>query len=362
MVTIATLGSHSALDVCEGAKAEGFRTLVVAQEGRERTYSHHYKTRRQGKKETGVVDEVLVLERFRYILTPENVKIMKKKGCVFIPNRSFSVYVGNDKIEKKFPVPVFGNRFLLKAEERGERRNQYFLLEKAGIRTPKQLAHPNAIHTPCIVKVSEARRTYERAFFIASSFEEYTKKSDDLIGRGVITREGLSKAVIEEFVVGAQFNFNFFYSPLSERLELLGIDMRRQTNLDGLLRMPADAQAEALKHVRPTTIEVGHVACTLRESLLEKVFEAGERLVQVCREEYKPGIIGPFALQCAIAEEETGEELVCFDVSFRIPGSPGTRFTPYSSYLFGKNISFGRRIAMEIKEAVKRKMLGEVTT
>ncbi len=25
MVTIATLGSHSALDVCEGAKAEGFK-------------------------------------------------------------------------------------------------------------------------------------------------------------------------------------------------------------------------------------------------------------------------------------------------------------------------------------------------
>lgn len=362
MVTIATLGSHSALDVCEGAKAEGFKTLVVAKEGREKTYSRYYKTRKKGKRELGIVDEVLLLERFKYILTPDSIKFLKKRDAIFIPNRSFSVYVGNEKIEKKFPIPVFGNRFLLKAEERDIKKNQYYLLEKAGIRMPKKITHRNAIHTPCIVKVPEAKRNYERAFFIASSYEEYRKKSEDMIGRGIITREDLEKAVIEEFIVGAQFNFNFFYSPLTEELELLGIDTRRQTNLDGLLRMPADAQSEALKHVRLTTIEVGHIACTLRESLLEKVFEAGEKLVQVCKEAYAPGIIGPFALQCAIEETETGEELVVFDVSFRMPGSPGTRFTPYSSYLFRENISFGRRIAMEIKEAIRQKKLDKITT
>ncbi len=30
-VTIAVLGSHSALDVCRGAKDEGFKTLVIVE-------------------------------------------------------------------------------------------------------------------------------------------------------------------------------------------------------------------------------------------------------------------------------------------------------------------------------------------
>ena len=47
------------------------------------------------------------------------------------------------------------------------------------------------------------------------------------------------------------------------------------------------------------------------------------------------------------------EEIVIFDVSMRIPGSPGTQFTPYSGYLHHDSISYGERIAMEIKKAIE---------
>ncbi len=362
MVTIATLGSHSALDVCDGAKAEGFKTLVVAQRKREQTYAKYYKTRKRGKQEVGIVDETLVLDKFSDITNKENIAYLKKKDSIFVPNRSFSVYVGNENIEKNFPIPVFGNRYLLKAEERNVERNQYFLMEEARISTPRRIPTPDRITKLCIVKVSEAKRAYERAFFLADSYEDYMQKSQKLIGEGIITKSGLDAARIEQFVVGAQFNFNFFYSPISEELELLGIDTRRQTNLDGLLHMTADVQLEALKHMRVSNIEIGHLASTIRESFLEQIFKAGERLVEVCKREYKPGIIGPFALQCAMTEEDGEEEMKVFDVSFRMPGSPGTRFTPYSSYLFRESISFGRRIAMEIKDAQKQKRLDEVTT
>lgn len=362
MVTIATLGSHSALDVCDGAKSEGFNTLVVAQKKREKTYSQYYKTRKRGKAEIGIVDETLVLEKFSDILKKENIDYLKKKDSIFVPNRSFSVYVGNENIEKNFPIPIFGNRSLLKAEERDVERNQYFLLEEARIDAPRRMPSPDRISKLSIVKVSEAKRTYERAFFLANSYDDYIEKSQKLIGAGIITKTGLENARIEEFVVGAQFNFNFFYSPVNGELELLGIDTRRQTNMDGLLHMTADVQLEALKRMRASNIEIGHLACTIRESFLEEIFKAGERMVEACRREYKPGIIGPFALQCAITEEEGQENLVVFDVSFRMPGSPGTRFTPYSSYLFRENISFGRRIAMEIKDAQKQKMLDKILT
>ena len=40
--TIAVLGSHSALDICRGAKDLGFKTLVICQKGREKTYQKYY--------------------------------------------------------------------------------------------------------------------------------------------------------------------------------------------------------------------------------------------------------------------------------------------------------------------------------
>ena len=43
--TIAVLGSHSALDVCRGARDEGFKTLVIAEKGRDKTYAKYFKSR-----------------------------------------------------------------------------------------------------------------------------------------------------------------------------------------------------------------------------------------------------------------------------------------------------------------------------
>ncbi len=359
--TISTIGSHSALDVCDGAKAEGFGTIVVVQKGRDATYTKHYLTRKQkgSGAEIGVVDEVLILSKFREMAEPKNQDVLLKKNSIFIPNRSFAVYVGYEAIENQFKVPIFGNKHMLRAEERDAPKNQYHLMQKAGIRTPQKIASPDKIDRLVIVKVSEAKRTYERAFFFARSPEEYVERSEELVLSGKTNNEQLAKATIEEYVVGSHFNLNFFYSPLSQELELLGADMRRQTNIDGYLRMPADLQLDLLKTSQPSTIEVGHVACTLRESLLEQVFNLGERFVAVSQKEYpasgsghSAGIVGPFALQCAIIEEGK-EDFVCFDVSMRMPGSPGTRFTPYSEYLHRKSISFGRRVAMEIKQAEK---------
>lgn len=357
MVTIGTLGSHSALEVCEGATAEGLQNIVVAQRGREKPYIYYKKTE---DRKLGVVDEILLVEKFSEITEKRCVNYLKRRNTVFVPNRSFAVYVGYHNIEKNFPVPIFGNKFLLRAEERNVEKNQSYLLERARIPKPKTFK-PERIDKLVIVKVSEAKRIYERAFFFASDYAEYKAKSSEMIKKGVITKQALDEAVIEEFVVGAHFNFNFFYSPIHERLELLGIDTRRQTNLDGFLRLPADQQLELLKRMRLTTIEIGHIASTLRESFLEKVFTYAERLVETVKREYKHGLIGPFALQGAVSEEG-GEEFYCFDVSFRIPGSPGTRFTPYSYYLFREGTSFGKRIAMEIKDAKKQERLREVVT
>jgi 5-formaminoimidazole-4-carboxamide-1-(beta)-D-ribofuranosyl 5'-monophosphate synthetase len=213
-----------------------------------------------------------------------------------------------------------------------------------------------------MVKAPEAARGFERAFFIASSEEEYYRKTDEMVRKGLISRESLERSVIEEFIVGTPFNFNFFYSPLDGELELLGVDTRRQTNLEGLLRIPATAQSEVLRHVELRNIEVGHIACTVRESLLERAFELAERFKKVCEGEYPPGIIGPFALQSMIVPGPPHEDIVVYDVSVRVPGSPGTRFTPYTEYLWGESMSVGRRIAVEIRAALKEGRISELLT
>jgi 5-formaminoimidazole-4-carboxamide-1-(beta)-D-ribofuranosyl 5'-monophosphate synthetase len=356
--TIGSLGSHSALDISRGAKEEGFKTLVVCQKGREKTYDKYFKT----SGNTGVVDETIILDKFKEMASPRIVKKLNEKKTVFLPHRSFEVYVGYEAIENDFKVPLFGSRNLLRAEERNVPKNQYWLMEKAGIPFPRVFKKPSDIDRLALVKVAEKQRSYERAFFLCSSQEEFMEKADDLIAADRITLEALDEAVIEEFVMGAQVNFNYFYSPLEDRLELLGTDMRRQTNLDGILRLPAPQQIEALKYVEAKSIEAGHVACTIKESLLEQVFELGEKFVEVSKKEYDPGIIGPFALQATFVPGPPKEQAVTFDISLRVQGSPGTKFTPYSGYLFREEMGVGRRIALEVKNAIKSKRLKEVVT
>jgi 5-formaminoimidazole-4-carboxamide-1-(beta)-D-ribofuranosyl 5'-monophosphate synthetase len=352
-ITVGTLGGHSALDVCRGAKDEGLRTVVVCQKGREKTYSKYYKS---------IVDEIIIVDKFADISTEKVQEQLRKLNTVFVHNRYFWVYCNFDEIENKFLVPIFGTRQLVRKEERDEEKNQYFLLEKAGIKTPKRFSNPKDIDRLVLVKAAEAERGYERAFFFASNEAEYREKGKELVNKGAITEEGLKKARIEEFATGAAVNFNFFYSPITKELELLGTDIRRQTNIDGLLRLTAPEQNEILKHDKVKYIETGHIAVTVKESLLEKAYEAAERFVKATQKHYPPGIIGPFALQGAINAGPPKEELVVFDVSLRIPGSPGTRYTPYMNYLYGKDVSVGRRIAMEIKKAARENKLAEVVT
>lgn len=358
-IRIGSLGGHSALDVCRGAKKEGFETVVVAVKGREKTYDTYYKTRDDGR---GCVDHVIVVDSFNDIVKPEVQKRLRELNVVFIHSRYFWVYCDFDQIENDFKVPIIGTRQLVRKEERDEEQNQYFLLNEAGIATPKQYSDPHDINELVIVKPSEAERSYERAFFLANNYDEYLKNGQQMVDAGRITQESFENAVIETFVLGPQLNLNYFYSPLSGELELLGTDTRRQTNLDGILRLTAPQQMEVLKHVETKYIENGHQSVTIKESLLEKAFDAGERFVAATKKHYNPGIIGPFALQGAITAGPPKEELYVFDVSMRIPGSPGTMFTPYSGYLHGDSMSVGQRLAREVKQAIEQGKLADLTT
>lgn len=365
--TIATLGSHSALDICRGAKDEGFKTLAIVEKGRDQTYVKYFKSRSpstgSGRASLGCVDDVLYVDKFKDILKGEVQKKLNSKNCIFIPHRSFEVYVADyDAIEKTFKVPVFGNKKLLRFEERNQKPNQYDILKRGGIKYPKIFKSAKEIDILVIVKVSEKERSFERAFFICDSLESFYQISQGMIKDGKITKQALDEATIEEFVLGAQVNFNFFYSAVNQRLELLGTDTRRQTNLDGVLHLTANNQQKVLDKMPLKFEEAGHQAVTVLESLLEQAYDVGEKFVKASQSIVKGGVIGPFSLQSQITPGPPKKEIVVFDASLRMPGSPGISATPYSTYLFGQSISMGRRVAMEIKEAIIKNQLSKITT
>src|SRR5208283_5153644 len=135
-IRIGVLGSHSALEIASGAKQEGLETVVVCQKGREKTYTKYYRN---------LFDHVVMLDKFADITSEVIVKQLADLNTVFVPNRSFSVYAGYEAIENQFAVPLMGNRSMLRTEERNTPRNQLYLLQKAGIATPKTFKSPSEI-------------------------------------------------------------------------------------------------------------------------------------------------------------------------------------------------------------------------
>ena len=348
-IHIGVLGSHSALEIASGAKQEGFKTVVVCQNGREKTYARYYRN---------IFDKFIFLDKFSDVTSPEVVRQLTELNTVFVPNRSFSVYAGYEAIENQFAVPLMGNRAMLRTEERNTPRNQLYLLQKAGIATPKTFKSAKDIDRLAIVKVAEKKRAIERAFFYPSNPDEFKKMASDRIAKGIITQDALDHAVIEEYVIGAKFNANLFWSPLTDEIDLLGFDRRIQTDLDGVLDLPAKEQLEL--NIDTQNIEIGHMGATMRESQIEKIFDAAEKFVNACKKEYPPGMIGLFALQGAINKDL---EFYVFDVSPRVPGCPCVEPTsPYMKYKYGVEVGPGKRVAMEIKRAIRKHRLGEVVT
>ncbi len=361
---IGVIGSHSALDVCDGAVEEDFRTFVVCQKGREKTYTDYFKSEREnGKLIRGMVDEVLLLDKFKEIMSKENQEKLAENNVLFVPNRSFTSYVDMGEIENNFRIPLVGSRNLLRSEEREEEKSYYWLLEKARLPYPEKIDNPKDIDALCIVKLKHAVKKLERGFFTASSFREYKEKTESLLKQNVITKQDLEKARIERYIIGPVFNLDMFYSPIDKKIELLGIDWRFETSLDGHVRLPASQQISLNeKQITPEYTVCGHNSATLRESLLEKAFVLGEKYVKATQEYYPPGIIGAFCLQTCVDKDLN---FYIYDIAPRVGGGTNVHMSvghAYGNSLWRKPMSTGRRTVFEVRRAIEKGKVGEIVT
>jgi 5-formaminoimidazole-4-carboxamide-1-(beta)-D-ribofuranosyl 5'-monophosphate synthetase len=226
-----------------------------------------------------------------------------------------------------------------------------YLLRKSGIKTPIEFESIEDVDRIVIVKLHGAKGG--RGYFIAKDKSELKEGIKKLQDNGII--KGLEDVIIQEYVVGVPMYFQFFYSPIINRIEILGMDIRYESNVDGLKRLPFNNIQS------PSFVVVGNIPVVARESILPKVFKYAENFIKTTKELVPPGIIGPFCLESIVTDEQ---EVIVFEFSGRIVA--GTNLyvygSPYSWLYWDEPMSTGRRIAREIKLALELNRLNEVTT
>jgi 5-formaminoimidazole-4-carboxamide-1-(beta)-D-ribofuranosyl 5'-monophosphate synthetase len=181
---------------------------------------------------------------------------------------------------------------------------------------------------------------------VASSTDEYHEKINSMLQRNWIGEEDVKMAHIEEYVSGCNYCIHFFYSALNDEVEVLGMDSRYESNIDGLCRIPAKDQLDI--GLDPSYVITGNHPVVMRESLLPQVFDVGDKLVEGAKKLVPPGMNGPFCLQTLCNDDL---EVIVFEMSARTDGGSNTfmHTSSYSYLLFGELMSIGRRISREIK-------------
>lgn len=337
MVSVATLGSHCALQVLKGAKDEGFETVLVCEKKRLGLYGRF-----------DFIDRAIPVDSFSEVAGGECAAALA--DSVLIPHGTLVSQMEPDVIEG-LGVPVFGNKTMLRWES--DRTLKDRLMRESGLDVPAQAGGPDSIAGLSIVKRQGAAGG--RGYFMASSGEEYRAKRASLVESGVISEN--EQLYIQEYVGGVLAYLQYFYSPLSGKLEFYGADRRHESDIEGLARVPAEHQKTGQV---PSFNVIGNSPMVLRESLLGRVYEMGEGFVEAAARLVPPGMNGPF---CIEGVYDAAAKFWSFEFSARIVAGTNvyTQGSPYS-VLYGEPISMGRRIAREIRAALETGRLSDVTS
>lgn len=322
-VSVATIASHSALQILRGAKKHGFKTIGIAKPG----YGWFYR-------QFNFIDEVWEVDFSEF---ERVVPRLVSNNAVLIPHGSYVEYVGWRRAIS-MEIPTFGNRYLLEWE--ADQRLKMKLLEHAGIPIPRLFDDPSSVDKPVIVKLYGAKGG--RGYFIARNSKELMDKLQGI----------RSEYVIQEYVIGVPAYYHYFESRVYNRLEIFGVDIRYESNVDG--RIPGLAE--------PTFTVVGNIPVVLRESLLPTVQRYGEQFVKAVDELVPPGMVGPFSLESIITDDLS---IVVFEFSGRIVAGTNVYMgvgSPYSVLYFDNPMDMGERIAHELREGIRRGILDKLLT
>lgn len=326
--TIATLGSHSALQILKGAKDEGFKTLLITTIERQSLYERF-----------PFIDEIIIIKNYKEF--PKLESRLARKKTIIIPHGSFVAYLGIEG-NKKIAIPYFGNKNVLDWESNRLKQHQW--LEKSGINVPPQYHNLDEVEYPVILKLYGA--TGGSGYLYAKNRKELNKQ---------IIAMKKEKFIIQKYVIGVPLYIQFFYSPITKEIELMGVDRRYETNVDAIGRLPMANQEGLI--IEPSFVVVGNSPLILRESLLPEAYKMAERIVESSKKLIDAkGLFGPFCVETILTPDQ---KFFVIEISTRIVA--GTFLfqhgSPYTWLLYNEPMSMGRRMAREIKLAIKKNKL-----
>ena len=331
---IATLGSHTALQILKGAKDEGFKTIAICTKENRRPYESY-----------GVADQIIEIGDFSEYFQIEDQLL--EQNAIIIPHGSFVSYVGPDRIKNEMKAKYYGSKGILEWESDRAMERQW--LTKAGLNLPKIYSSPEEIDRAVIVKFHGAKGGF--GYFIAHSPEEFHEKMKE--------HPNENDYVIQEYIVGVPMYAHYFISPLTGELEIMSFDKRYESNADSIGRIAAKDQMDV--GIQTSYTVTGNVPVVVRESLLPMFFEIGEKVVEVSKNlnGTPKGLFGPFCLEGII---DPHLNFRVFEISARIVAgtNPYTNGSPYSWLRYNEPMSTGRRIARDIKEGIEAGRLDEL--
>src|SRR3972149_2488018 len=258
-IAVATLGSHSSLNIFKGAKEEGFRTVCVCK----KKYAIMYK-------KFPLVDELIIVEDFTELLSEKLQEKLRHLNAVLIPHGSFTAYLSTEELSNTLNVPMFGNRELLHWE--ANRKEQEEWLRQAGLRLPATFKTPDDIDRLVIAKLPGAKGG--RGYFLANSPKSFHKKFNEMVKRGLLEESDVGKVHLQEYALGVNVYPSYFSSIIKDEVELLAMDRRYESAVDAIGKIPASEQLEI--DVSPTYTIVGDFPLVLRESLLPELMRMGD--------------------------------------------------------------------------------------
>jgi 5-formaminoimidazole-4-carboxamide-1-(beta)-D-ribofuranosyl 5'-monophosphate synthetase len=320
---IATIGSHTALQILKGAKDEGFRTICVCEKDKTQPYKSY-----------GVADEIIELDKFSDFFSIEEELIAKK--AIIIPHGSFVSYVGPEKM-KSLRVPYYGTKDILEWESDRTMERKWLL--DAGLKLPEVFSAPEDIDRPVIVKFHGAKGG--SGYFIAHSTAEFYERIKEYPNE--------KDYAIQEYVVGVPLYVHYFYSRLTGELEIMSFDKRYESNADSIGRIAAKDQLQV--GIRTSYTITGNIPLVVRESMLPMFFEIGQQVIESSKKIVDGGLFGPFCLEGII---DPNLNYKVFEISARIVAgtNPFVHGSPYTWLRYNEPMSTGRRLARDIKQAI----------
>lgn len=328
-LTIATLCSHSSLQIFHGARKMGFKTLGLVVKDNEKVYDAF-----------PLAKPDIFIKCQDYDDMRDRAGELLDQNTILIPHGSFVEYMGAKKFED-FAVPSYGNRAVLQWESDRDKQRQW--ITSAGAPMPRLITDAREIKEPVMVKYHGAKGG--RGFFIAKDYPDFKMGIDNT-----------QPYTIQEYCLGTRYYMHFFYDPLKKdgykvaqggSLELLSMDRRDESNIDEMYKLGSieDSKRHGLY---PSFVVTGNTPVVIRESLLPKAFEMAENIVNRSYDLFG-GMWGPFCLETVVTDKL---EFRVFEISTRIVAgtNPFISGSPYADMIY-PGLSTGGRMAMEIRDA-----------